>query len=158
MAASTSTKLTKPFRRVVCRHTEIELTWLIQQQRHIHELTLNARINWEVPWAQIPAQDKVSLYQVVRIYQVMVRHGADNLEIPKARERHPILGQYVNDWATEELVKQYIKNKRKHAYAKRYIDVPDKYNYLKHNASKRSTAPRASRAKFGTVTSSAGRG
>lgn len=46
---------------------DIGLTLLIQRQRHIHELTLNARINWELPWAQIPAQDKVSLYQVVRI-------------------------------------------------------------------------------------------
>lgn len=76
-------------------------------------------------------------------------------EFLKARERHPILGRYVNDWATEELVRQYIKNKRKHAYAKRYLDVPDKYNYLKNNASKRSAAPRASRAKFGAAGSSA---
>jgi hypothetical protein len=26
---------------------------------------MNARINWEVPWAQVPARDKAKLFEVV---------------------------------------------------------------------------------------------
>lgn len=62
--------------------------------------------------------------------------------LPQARERHPILKKYMHDWATEELVKQYVKNKRKNGYNKGWLEVPEKYAYLKDNSSKRGTAPR----------------
>ncbi|KAJ7204050.1 hypothetical protein GGX14DRAFT_398360 [Mycena pura] len=62
--------------------------------RNTRDLTLQAGINWELPWAKTPAEAKAKLYAV-------------------ARERHPILKRYVNDWATEELVKQYIKYNQK---------------------------------------------
>ncbi|KAJ6538262.1 hypothetical protein DFH09DRAFT_893741, partial [Mycena vulgaris] len=70
--------------------------------RNTRDLVLQAGINWELAWAKTPAEAKAKLYAV-------------------ARERHPILKRYVNDWATEELVKQYIKNKRRHGYRKGWL-------------------------------------
>jgi hypothetical protein len=43
------------------------------------------------------------------------------------------------------LVKQYTKNKRKNHYKNGWLDVPDKFSYLKDNASKRD--PTGSRKK-----------
>ena len=34
-------------------------------QRNLRDLMMNARINWEVPWAQVPARDKAKLFEVV---------------------------------------------------------------------------------------------
>lgn len=63
----------------------------------------------------------------------------------QSRERHPILRRYNNDWATEELVKQYLSNRRKNHYKKGYLTVNPKYAYLKANSAKRD--PSASRVK-----------
>jgi hypothetical protein len=35
-------------------------------QRNLRDLTMNARINWEIPWAQVPARDRATLFEVVR--------------------------------------------------------------------------------------------
>jgi hypothetical protein len=40
-----------------------ELIWVLQ--RNLRDLAMNARINWEVPWAQVPARDKARLFEVV---------------------------------------------------------------------------------------------
>jgi hypothetical protein len=53
----------------------------------------------------------------------------------------------MNDWATEEIVKQYMKNKRKHHYRHGWLDVPERYKYLKNNSDKRN--PNGSRRKKG---------
>jgi hypothetical protein len=53
--------------------------------------------------------------------------------MPQAHKWHPILKRYENDWATEELVKQYIKNKRRHGYRKGFLERPAQYGYLKTN-------------------------
>ncbi|KAJ7921052.1 hypothetical protein B0H13DRAFT_2318808 [Mycena leptocephala] len=50
-----------------------------------------------------------------------------------AQERHPILAHFHNDQATEDIIKQYIKNKRSHAYRNEWLKVPANYNYLKAN-------------------------
>ncbi|KAJ7310836.1 hypothetical protein DFH08DRAFT_1088007 [Mycena albidolilacea] len=95
--------------------------------RNMHDLTHQASINWEQPWAKTPAGAKEKLFAV-------------------ARERHPILKHYENDWATEELVKQYIKNKRCHGYRKGFLERPAQYDYLKTNSAKRNpSAPRGPR-------------
>ncbi|CAA7267807.1 unnamed protein product [Cyclocybe aegerita] len=97
--------------------------------RSLRDLVLQSRINWELPWAQIPASKKAKLFQV-------------------AREHHPVLKRYMNDWATEEIIKHYMKNKRAHHYASGWLEVPAKYDYLKENASKRDpNRSRVSRAK-----------
>ncbi|KAJ7934918.1 hypothetical protein B0H13DRAFT_2305063 [Mycena leptocephala] len=51
--------------------------------------------------------------------------------------------EYANDWATEEIVKQFVKNKHRYAYRNGWLDVPEKYKYLKTNSAKRD--PSASR-------------
>ena len=67
----------------------------------------------------------------------------------KARQRYPILKHYVNDWATIEIIKQYIKNKRGRAYKMGWLEVPEAYVYLKQNASKRNpTGSRVKRVKL----------
>jgi len=38
---------------------------------------MNARINWEVPWAQVPARDKAKLFEVVSAYNYIIRLGVD---------------------------------------------------------------------------------
>ncbi|KAJ7206882.1 hypothetical protein GGX14DRAFT_456951 [Mycena pura] len=97
-------------------------------QRNLRELFGNSRINWELPWAQVPAAAKAQLFAI-------------------ARKHHPYLAEFQNDWATEEIVKQYVKNKRNNAYKKGYIDVPPKYAYLKENAAKRDPSkPRGKKA------------
>ena len=52
------------------------------------------------------------------------------------------LDRYEQDWATEGLAHQYLKNKRGYNYRQGLLDVPDKYKYLKDNATQRSNAPR----------------
>ena len=53
------------------------------------------------------------------------------------------LERYEQDWATEGLARQYLKNKRSYNYRKGLLDVPEVYHYLKNNASQRSDAPRS---------------
>jgi hypothetical protein len=55
------------------------------------------------------------------------------------------LKRFVNDWATEEIVKQYMKNKQKNHYKNGWLPVPEKYKYLKENSRKRN--PQGSRIK-----------
>jgi hypothetical protein len=44
-------------------------------------------------------------------------------------------------------VKQFVKNKRKNHYANGWLEVPDKYTYLKQNSKKRNPAgPRSKKA------------
>jgi len=63
----------------------------------------------------------------------------------QARDQHPFLARFERDWATEEIVKQFVKNKRKNHYANGWLEVPAKYAYLKQNSMKRN--PTASRSK-----------
>jgi len=58
----------------------------------------------------------------------------------QARENHPFLKRYRNDWATEEIVKQYFKNKRKHAYKNKWLEPPTKYQHLIEASKKRKTS------------------
>jgi hypothetical protein len=55
------------------------------------------------------------------------------------------LARFERDWATEEIVKQFVKNKRKNHYANGWLDVPEKYIHLKQNSMKRN--PSRSRSK-----------
>ncbi|KAJ7879219.1 hypothetical protein B0H14DRAFT_2566823 [Mycena olivaceomarginata] len=112
-------------------HADYEQYKAIQRsKRNVRDLVLNARINWELPWKRIPVQQKASLFDI-------------------ARKRHPYLAEFHNDWATEELVKQFIKNRRNNAYKNEWIPVPAQYGYLKANTSKRDrSAPRGRQNKL----------
>ncbi|KAG6808297.1 hypothetical protein H0H92_004616 [Tricholoma furcatifolium] len=94
--------------------------------RYIRRLTDQSPINWENSWTKISPRDKANLFEV-------------------CRKEHPILTRYVNDWATEEIVKQYLKNKRNYAYRKNHLTRPEGYEHLKLNSSKRSGALRCKR-------------
>ncbi|KAH8978699.1 hypothetical protein EDB86DRAFT_2836548 [Lactarius hatsudake] len=96
-------------------------------RRLVRELVAAAGINWELPWAEIPARKKAKLYQA-------------------AREQAPYLKRFSNDWATEALAKQLLKNKQGHSYRRGYLDVPAKYAYLKENAAKKYRGRRSARA------------
>ena len=43
---------------------------------------------------------------------------------------------YVNDWATEAIVRQWMKNKQSYAMQKGFLDVKPKWEYLKNNSTK----------------------
>ncbi|KAH9032361.1 hypothetical protein EDB83DRAFT_2319122 [Lactarius deliciosus] len=96
----------------------------------VTDLVAAAGINWEVRWAEIPASKKAKLYQAVR-------------------DQVPYLKRFSNDWATEALAKQLLKNKRGHSYRSGYLEVPEKYAYLKVNAAKRR--PRGRRGARATL-------
>ncbi|KAF7972874.1 hypothetical protein HWV62_16656 [Athelia sp. TMB] len=95
-------------------------------QRYLHVLVFNARIDAELGWKQIPARDKATLFEV-------------------ARDRIPFLARFEGDWATEDLVKQFLKNRRQNAYRKGYTEPPKRYAHLKENSLKRD--PSGSRRK-----------
>ncbi len=40
----------------------------------------------------------------------------------QARTAHPVLRRYTNNWATAAIARQYMSNKRKHAYKQGYIN------------------------------------
>ncbi|KAG6848512.1 hypothetical protein H0H93_016417, partial [Arthromyces matolae] len=95
-------------------------------QRQLRDLAISAQLNWEVEWSQIPTVDKAKFFLV-------------------AREKIQFLKRFHNDWATEEIVKQYFKNKRKNHYRHGWLEVPDKYKHLSETSAKRN--PSASRVK-----------
>ncbi|KAK7024607.1 hypothetical protein VNI00_016168 [Paramarasmius palmivorus] len=94
--------------------------------RNVKTLALNACLDWTLDWKDIPNDSKVKFFAV-------------------CRANHPFLGQFINDWATEEIVKQAFRNMRKTAVKKGELEKKDKYAHLAINASKRSSA--ASRVK-----------
>lgn len=123
-------------------------------KRNLHDLVLAARINWECPWKDTPAAAKATFFEVVSYFRTFT-WILPTFPI-QARERHPYLAEFQNDWATEELAKQYIKNKRNNAYKKKYIPVPPQYGYLKANAAKRNpSAQRGRKAKLRKVDAAA---
>ncbi|KIJ70561.1 hypothetical protein HYDPIDRAFT_184817 [Hydnomerulius pinastri MD-312] len=67
-------------------------------QRTVRDLCHAARLDWTRPYRDQPPRDLGNLFEV-------------------ARKQHPHLKQFRNNWATAELVKQYLRNRRK--YAKR---------------------------------------
>jgi hypothetical protein len=57
----------------------------------------------------------------------------------QACEEAPFLKKFANDWPTQALAMQLLKNKWGHSYRRGYLEVPDKYAYLKGNAAKKKT-------------------
>jgi hypothetical protein len=58
------------------------------------------------------------------------------LTLYQAREEAPYLKRFANDWATQALAMQLLKNKRAHSYRRGYLEVPERYAYLKETAAK----------------------
>ena len=55
----------------------------------------------------------------------------------QAREEVPFLKKFSNDWPTKALAMQLLKNKRGYSYRCGYLEVPERYSYLKDVATKR---------------------
>ncbi|KAJ6623322.1 hypothetical protein B0H10DRAFT_1944042 [Mycena sp. CBHHK59/15] len=60
-------------------------------------------------------------------------HGPRHLPAQKQNftQWHPCFGHFVNDWATEEIVKQFIKNKHRRSYRQKWLDKASKKSALK---------------------------
>ncbi|THU93067.1 hypothetical protein K435DRAFT_800029 [Dendrothele bispora CBS 962.96] len=86
--------------------------------RSAREVVSEAHLDWQKPWADIPPADKAMAFSVLR-------------------ERDPFLKRFENDWASEAMIRQYLKNKRKTNYLQGTLEVPSKYAYLKENSAKR---------------------
>lgn len=72
------------------------------------------------------------------------------------RQRHPLLANFIGDWASITIINSYTGGKRGRLYAKEILPVPQKYSYLKRNAGQRDQSKsRVSRVKLG---SQAGKG
>jgi hypothetical protein len=56
----------------------------------------------------------------------------------QAHEEAPFLKKFSNDWPTQALTMQLLKNKRGYSYCRGYLNVPNKYAYLKGNAAKKT--------------------
>ncbi|THH18138.1 hypothetical protein EUX98_g9004 [Antrodiella citrinella] len=71
-------------------------------QRTVRDLIIQAQVDWTDDFRR---QDPTNL---ARLYKAAI-------------QVHPVLARYYRHWATAELAKQYMANKRKHAYKNAYI-------------------------------------
>ena len=56
------------------------------------------------------------------------------------------MAKYTKDWATEAITHQYMKNKHSYTVQQGFLEVDEKYKYLKDNAAKWSNAPQGNGA------------
>ncbi|KAJ6454427.1 hypothetical protein C8R45DRAFT_944684 [Mycena sanguinolenta] len=85
----------------------------------VQDCVTRADMDLAVPWDKQPLEKRL-----------LVTNAAKN--------KVKFLKRMENDWATEKLARQYMKNKRVTAYKKGTLERPDKYGYLKVNATMRS--------------------
>ncbi|KAI0758441.1 hypothetical protein BC629DRAFT_1598034 [Irpex lacteus] len=82
-------------------------------QRTIHELVILASINWKLDYRK---QDPIKLGNLFQA----------------ANEDHPILATFENNWATAELIKQFLQNRRKYAYSLGILPSPGRRRRRNH--------------------------
>ncbi|KAG6835495.1 hypothetical protein H0H93_000840, partial [Arthromyces matolae] len=95
-------------------------------QRRLRDAAIGAHLDWTGRWSDIPMVDKAKFFLLMR-------------------NQIPYLKRFQNDWATEEIVKQYFANKRKNHYKNNWLPVPERYAHLKATSAKRN--PNGSRVK-----------
>ncbi|KAI0826920.1 hypothetical protein BC628DRAFT_1372643 [Trametes gibbosa] len=71
-------------------------------QRTIRSLVIRSQLDWTEDFRRQDADKLSTLFRA-------------------ARKAHPVLRRYVNNWATAAIARQYMQNKRKHAYKQGYI-------------------------------------
>ncbi|KAL0563208.1 hypothetical protein V5O48_018867, partial [Marasmius crinis-equi] len=98
--------------------------------RVAHHALHESRIPWQkFEWNRLPSDDKSIMYGIMR-------------------QRAPFLAKFENNWASEWLVRQYIKTLRADAYKNKIMERPSKYDHLVANSSRRNQAkPRKSKAR-----------
>ncbi|KAL0059329.1 hypothetical protein AAF712_013935 [Marasmius tenuissimus] len=99
-------------------------------KRATHRALFESRIPWDKKsWTSIDSADKATLFAIMR-------------------ERDPILAKFESDWASEWLVRGYIKSLRSQAYKRNTLARPAKYDYLVANSARRDpTKSRKSKAR-----------
>jgi len=90
----------------------------------VRDLVAKACIQDYANWREVPAE---KIRQVCTV----------------ARNLHPFLSRYQDDWPVKSMAKQFLKNRRMSAIKRGDVEVKEKYCYLAGNASKR--APGGSR-------------
>ncbi|KAJ7055626.1 hypothetical protein C8F01DRAFT_1087923 [Mycena amicta] len=101
--------------------------------RSVQEIVIQVQMPWHKDWRQIPSQFKTDAYTL-------------------ARTRQPYLARFEDDWATQEIICQYIHNRKTTAYRKGLLARPEKYKHCKANAAKRDqTKPRGHGGRILTV-------
>ncbi|EPQ54398.1 hypothetical protein GLOTRDRAFT_111248 [Gloeophyllum trabeum ATCC 11539] len=80
--------------------------------RDVRDLVHSAQLDWTVDYREQPMADLGNLFAV-------------------ARQRHPILARFKNDWVTSEIVKQFMRNRRKFAYRKGVLHPTTKHNRVR---------------------------
>ncbi|KAJ4467644.1 hypothetical protein C8J55DRAFT_38973 [Lentinula edodes] len=87
--------------------------------RNTHRAVHESRIPWDkYEWKDIAAADKALLFAIMR-------------------ERDTILKRFENDWASECLVRQYVKNLRGKGFRSKTVQRSAKYDYLAANSAQR---------------------
>ncbi|KAI0686436.1 hypothetical protein C8T65DRAFT_634026 [Cerioporus squamosus] len=71
-------------------------------QRTIRSLVIRAQLDWTEDFRRQDADKLATMFRA-------------------ARTAHPILRRYTNNWASAAIARQYMSNKRKHAYKQGYI-------------------------------------
>ncbi|KAL1751511.1 hypothetical protein FB107DRAFT_278609 [Schizophyllum commune] len=89
--------------------------------RRVRDLVTGAQVDCVAGWRKLRDEEKAKIYRA-------------------ARETAPYLKRFVNDWATEEIAKRFLSNRRQHLYDVGELTPPEKYAYLKENAAKRDPA------------------
>ncbi|KAF9046849.1 hypothetical protein BDZ89DRAFT_1127305 [Hymenopellis radicata] len=97
--------------------------------RSVRRNIIRAGIDVTAQWKDISPVQKVELYAM-------------------CRQEHPILTEFLNDWPTELLAQQYVKNQRCAAYRRGEAQVPTGYEKMSENAAKRGSGNRKSKAKI----------
>ncbi|KAI9451572.1 hypothetical protein BJY52DRAFT_1226577 [Lactarius psammicola] len=96
--------------------TEASATTTSVPKRLVRDLLGEAGVNWELPWSEVSAVKKAKLYQT-------------------AREEAPFLKKFANDWPTQMLAMQLMKNKRGHSYHRGYLEPRENGKGGGHRAS-----------------------
>ncbi|OJT08401.1 hypothetical protein TRAPUB_689 [Trametes pubescens] len=71
-------------------------------QRTVRSLVIRSQLDWTDDFRRQDADKLATMFRA-------------------ARKSHPVLRRYINNWATAAIARQYMQNKRKHAYKQGYI-------------------------------------
>ncbi|KAI0666536.1 hypothetical protein C8Q78DRAFT_1082815 [Trametes maxima] len=71
-------------------------------QRTVRSLVIRSQLDWTEDFRRQDADKMATMFRA-------------------ARKAHPVLRRYIGNWATAAIAKQYMQNKRKHAYKQGYI-------------------------------------
>jgi hypothetical protein len=82
------------------------------RQRDIRDLVHTARLDMKLDYRKQSVTSLGNLFSVVRVTRRIFHTPANSAD--QARDVHPYLARFENDWATGDIVKQYLRNRRKY--------------------------------------------